>query len=139
MRATQKFINEQFKTLLDKIKVVNHRVVPMITAHDPEDQYLLLRVIDQMDEDLFVAALRYATKKWMEELLFNSKMSGTEGDVYKLSGWTKENVQKVKDGVYDKFRITTIVEKVKDAKEPIAISGIAGLVLAIGYWLGKRK
>ena len=139
MRATQKFINEQFKTLLDKIKVVNHRVVPMITAHDPEDQYLLLRVIDRMDEDLFVAALRYATKKWMEELLFNSKMSGTEGDVYKLSGWTKENVQKVKDGVYDKFRITTIVEKVKDAKEPIAISGIAGLVLAIGYWLGKRK
>ncbi|MBQ7050904.1 MAG: hypothetical protein IJN87_09770 [Firmicutes bacterium] len=98
MRATQKFIDEQFIGLIEKIEVLNPDLVMEIRKKDPEMQYSILRLIDKFDEKLFYVAISSATEKWLDHLVNYIEcfeiFPSLKNDLYRVAGVTPEEVEK---------------------------------------------
>lgn len=98
MRATQRFIDEQFGGLFAKIAALNPELIELIREEDPEMQYKILRQIDRMDDKLFYVAIGAATEKWLDEMMFRidwPEMFPATCTIYKVAGYTEEEVDNI--------------------------------------------
>lgn len=130
MRATQKFIDEQFDSLLVKIGNMNEDLLESIRKHDPELQYKILRQIDKFDDKLFYVAISTGTDKWLENVIDRIDwpdqfpMTFTS---YKLAGFSEEEVDTIynnrlsHDSLHEEVVKTNqaIMSKLKDIKSSV--------------------